>query len=120
MSLLGHEVVHDGEDSLLHLTCVLRSQDDHLALLEVQRHCSIVDHVGDVPVSAELSSIEDVVVCSILEVSVQLLLGGLDEHVRHEEGVVGAGADDSDADPVLRVPSGIAINNIQFAAGVEV
>jgi hypothetical protein len=36
VSLLGHEVVHDGEDSLLHLTRVLRAQNDHLAQLEVQ------------------------------------------------------------------------------------
>ena len=32
---LGHEVVHDGEDTLLHLSSVLGSENDHLAKLEV-------------------------------------------------------------------------------------
>ena len=29
-ALLGQEVVHDGEDALFHLACVLRAQDHHL------------------------------------------------------------------------------------------
>lgn len=36
MSLLGHQVVHDGENTLFHFSCVLRSKDNHLSLLEVQ------------------------------------------------------------------------------------
>ena len=38
----------------------------------------------------------------------------------HEKGVVGTSADHSDLDPLLFVPPGVTINNVQFAPGVEI
>lgn len=112
MALLGHEVVHNGEDSLLHLAGVLGAEDDHLALLEVQRHCGVINNIGDVLVGSEFTSVEDVVVGSVLEIPVELGLSGSDQHVGHEEGVVGAGADDSDLDSFLEVPAGISVHHV--------
>lgn len=120
MSLLRHEVVHNGEDSLLHLSGILRAENHHLSLLEVQRNCGIVHNIGDVLVRSELSSIEDVVVRSILEITVKLGLSRFDKHVGHEESMVRTSADDSNPDPVLRVPASISIDHVQFTTGVEV
>jgi hypothetical protein len=50
----------------------------------------------------------------------KLLTGRADKHVPHEEGMVGASADDTDADTVLLVPAGVAIDDVDAVAGVEV
>ncbi len=50
----------------------------------------------------------------------QLFALGPNEHVTHEEGMVGACADNSDIDPILLIPAGIAVDNIDSIAGVEV
>ena len=42
-----------------------------------------------------------------------------DQHVAHEEGVVGTGADDADAYPVALVPAGEAIDDVDALPGVE-
>jgi hypothetical protein len=55
------------------------------------------------------------VILRVLEVSGELLLGGPDEHVGHEEGVVGPGADDSDGEPVLWVPAGVRVDHVQLS-----
>ena len=112
MAFLGHEVVHNGEDSLLHLTGVLGAEDDHLAQLEVQRHCGVIDHIGDVLVGSEFTSVEDIVVSTAREIPVELGLCGSNQHVGHEEGVVGAGADDSDLDSFIEVPAGISVHHV--------
>lgn len=120
VTFLGHEIVHDGEHTLLHLTCVLTAEDYHLSLLEVQTDSNVSHNVGNVLVSHELSSVEDVVVGSVGEVSLELSGSGSDEHVGHKESVVGTSAHDSDSDSVFGAPSSIAINNINFSSGVEI
>ena len=50
----------------------------------------------------------------------QLFSRGSDQHVAHEEGVVGAGADDAHANAVLLIPAGIAIDDVDAIPGVEV
>lgn len=50
----------------------------------------------------------------------QILLGRANQHVAHEESVVGAGADDADAYPVALVPSCEAVDDVDAVAGVEV
>ena len=46
--------------------------------------------------------------------------GGADQHVAHEEGVVGAGADDAHADAVFGVPAGEAIDYVDAITCVQV
>jgi len=42
------------------------------------------------------------------------------QHVAHEEGVVGAGAHDAHADTVALIPAGESVNDIDAVPGVEV
>jgi len=120
MSFFGHKVVHDGEDSLFHLAGVLAAEDHHLPLLKVEADCHISSHVRDVLVGHELSGVENVVICAIGEVLLEFRGGRPDEHVGHEESVVGTSAHDSDSDAVLRAPSCVPINNIDLPSGVQV
>lgn len=50
----------------------------------------------------------------------QLLLGGADEHVVHEQAVVGAAGDHADLDAVGGVPPGEAVEHVQLVLGVQV
>ncbi|KAG6548769.1 hypothetical protein Mapa_009530 [Marchantia paleacea] len=99
---LGHEVVHQTEEPLLHLSRVLRSQDHHLPALQVHVHAGGRAHVVRSPVAWKLAGVVDGEVrgAEVLE----LLGRGPDAHVVHEQRVVSAGGDNSDLDPVLRVP----------------
>ena len=98
----GHEVVHNGEDTLLHLSSVLGTEDNHLHPLEVDLDGGIRSHTGGETVCGELASVVNnkIGLAKLLE----LLLGGTDEHVVHEEGVVGSCADHSDLDAVFGIP----------------
>jgi hypothetical protein len=50
----------------------------------------------------------------------KLLTSRADQHVAHEEGVVGASADNANADTVALIPASITINDIDAVTGVEV
>lgn len=50
----------------------------------------------------------------------ELLTRRADEHVAHEESMVGAGAHNADFDTVLLVPAGITIHDVDAVSGVEV
>ena len=50
----------------------------------------------------------------------QLLAAGPNEHVAHEESMVGTGADNTDVDAVALVPAGETIDNVDAVAGVKV
>lgn len=113
----GHLVEENGEDTLLHLTSILGTQDDHLLGGEVDGDGCGGGHALGVSVGREGSGIVDGVVgVEVLE----LLTRRADEHVPHEQSMVGAGADNTDADSVLLVPASIAINDVDAVAGVEV
>ncbi len=114
----GHEVVHDREDALLHLTGVLGAEDDHLVALEVDLDRGGGGHAGGEAVGGELAGVVDdeVGLAKVLE----LLLGRADEHVVHEERVVGTAANDADLDAVLGVPAGEAVKDVDVVARVEV
>jgi hypothetical protein len=45
---------------------------------------------------------------------------GSDQHVAHEESMVGASAHHADAYPVALVPASVSINDIDAVSGVEV
>lgn len=96
------EVVHDGEDALLHLARVLGAENHHLATLEVDLDRSLRRHARREAVGRELARVVDGEIgrAKLLE----LLGRRADEHVVHEEGVVGARRNDADLDAVLGVP----------------
>lgn len=113
----GHLVEQDGEDTLLHLTGVLSTQDNHLLVGEVDGHGSSRGHTLGEAVGRERPSVVDDIVG--ME-ALKLLAGRADEHVTHEKSMVGAGADNTHADPVPLVPPGKTINHIDTIPGVEV
>lgn len=59
LELDGLEVVHDTEDTLLHLSGVFRSENDHLHTLEVDLNRGRRGHTGGESVGGELTSIVD-------------------------------------------------------------
>ena len=115
--LYWHLVEENCEDTLLHLTGVLGTENDHFSIGKVDSDRGCRCHAGCVPVSWEGTGIvDDIVRMEVLE----LLPSGSDEHVAHEESMVGAGTDDPHADPVLLIPSCETINDVNTASGVEV
>jgi hypothetical protein len=147
---LGHEVVHDAEQPLLHLAGVLRAQDHHLPPGEVDVYAGGRRHVVRVAVTGELAGVVDGEVRRAE--ALQLLVRGPDApatgdppyalchafaravdrvalccivsvsglHVVHEEGVVRPGGDDADLDPVLGVPVEKLVVHEHLVQGVEV
>lgn len=113
----GHLVEQDGEDALLHLARVLGAQDDHLLVGKVNGDRGARGHAFGEAVGRERARIVDRIVgVEVLE----LLAGRADEHVPHEQGMVRAGADNADADPVLLVPAGIAVDDVDSRSRVQV
>lgn len=119
-SLLGHEVVHHSEEALLHLSSVLCSEDDHSALREVDRDAALVGSEPGDPLlggGGVLARVEDVVVCAESEVLLELLLGGHDHHVAHEQRVVGSAGQHSALDPVSGVPAEVPVCDVELGGG---
>lgn len=113
----GHLVVENGEDTLLHLTSVLGTKDNHLLIGKVDGHGCGRGHTLSEAVGRERASIVDNIVgVEVLE----LLAAGANQHVAHEESVVGASADNANADLVAFVPAGVTIDNIDAVTGVQV
>jgi len=103
--------------NLLHLSSVLSSKNNHLFLGEVDRDGCGGGHTSGPTVGRESTGVVDHVVG--VEVF-QLLTAGPDEHVAHEESMVGTSADNTDVDAVALVPASEAIDNIDAVTGVEV
>lgn len=113
----GHLVEEDGEDALLHLAGVLGTEDDHLLLSKVNGDGGARGHAFGEAVGREGSGIVD----GVVGVEMLELLGRrADEHVSHEQGMIGAGTDDSNADSVLLVPAGIAIDDVYPCSRIEI
>jgi hypothetical protein len=66
------------------------------------------------------TGIENMVINLACEITFKFLLGGTDEHVPHEEGVVNSRAQNSNLDTVLWVPSSVAIDYVESRASVQV
>lgn len=112
-----HLVEEHGEDTLLHLTGILRAEDDHLLVGKVDGNGGGRGHTLGVAVGRERTGVVD----HVVGVEVLELLGRrADEHVAHEEGMVGTGADDPDADPVSLIPAGKAVDDVDAVARVEI
>ena len=94
--------MHNGEDTFLHLSGVLGTKDNHLHALEVDFDGCSRGHTSGETVRGELAGVVNnkVGLAKLLE----LLLSGTDEHVVHEERVVGSCADHSDLDAVFGIP----------------
>ena len=120
MALLGHEVIHNGEDSLFHLAGILSSKNDHFSLLKIEGNTSIAVNIWDVLVCMELASVENVVISSIGEVLLEFFFSGFNEHVGHEKGMVGTSADDSNTDSLFEVIAGVTIDDVESLSGVEI
>lgn len=60
------------------------------------------------------SVVNDIIWCEMD----QLLGLGSDEHVPHEQRMVGTSTDNADSDPVTFVPTGKAINDVDPVSGV--
>ena len=116
-ALLRHDVVHDGKDALLHFAGVLGTQDHKLLARKVQVHRGLRGHAASVLVGRELTRVDDDVVG--FSEALELFGGGADEHVPHEERVIGAGADDADLHPVLRVPASEPVDDVQLLLGIQ-
>ena len=115
--LNGHLVEENSEDALLHFTGVFGTQDDHLLFGEVDSDGGSRGHTLCEAVSRERSGVVD----DIVGVEVLELLGGrADQHVTHEQGMVGTGADDTDIDTVALIPAGKTVNDVDTIPGVEV
>jgi hypothetical protein len=112
-----HLIVENGKDSFFHFPSILSTKDNHLLVLEVESNGCRRGHTASVSVGGESTGVVDGVVG--LEV-LQLLLGGADQHVAHEESMVGTSADNADAYPVALVPAGESIDDVDAVAGVEV
>ena len=120
MSLLWHEIVHDGEDSLFHLSCVLGSQNNHFSLVEVQGYTCVSSNIGDEFVGFELTSVKDIIVSSVGEVFIEFLRSWFYEHISHEESMIGSCTNDSDSDSLIFIITGIAIYNVNSLSRVKI
>ena len=83
---LGHEVVHDGKDSLLHLTGVLGAKNNHFTASKVERHRGGRGHSGGVSVCREAARVKNGKVR--LAKLGEFLGSGTNEHIVHEQSLV--------------------------------
>ena len=112
-----HEVVHDGEDAFFHFAGVFGAEDDHVAFFKGQGYGCAGVYAFYSGVRALLAGVVDDVV-RFAEV-VEFFGGGADEHVVHEEGVVGAGGDDAHFEAVFFIPAGVAVKDVNLFGTVE-
>ena len=110
--------MHDGEDSLLHFSSVFSTEDNHFHSLEVDLDGGGRGHTGGESVGGELTGVVDDKV-GFAEVG-ELLSGRSDQHVVHEQGVVGSGSDDSDLDSVFWVPTRESVEDVDVFSRVQV
>jgi len=111
-ALLGHVEVHDTEDTLLHLTSIRGTKNNELLLSEIDGDRGLVTDILDSLVGDELTSVHD---GEIGTASSEVLLDRLEvtanEHLLHEEGVVGPARDHTRLNAVLLVPACISIDD---------
>ena len=102
---LGHEVVHNGEDALFHLASVLCSENDHLSTAKVDGDRGGGGHAGGITIGREGTRIKNGKVG--FTIVLELFVRGTDQHIAHEETVVGSGTDHSDLDSLCGVEPNI-------------
>eukprot|EP01137_Pigoraptor_chileana_P000325 Opistho-2@36320 len=114
---LGHQVVHDRKHALLHLSRILRAQNDHFAAPKVKRNARGARHALCVTIGREFASVVNCVIglAKVLE----LLHSRADEHIVHEECVVCARTHDTDLNAVAGIPSCEAIKHVEALPRVQ-
>jgi len=108
---LGHVVVHNTKDTLLHFAGVGGAENDLFLRGEVDVHGVLACNIGDLRVRAELTSVHDGEVGAGLIVSLDPLLGSSDKHLLHEEGMVRLSANDSSLQLEAGVPTSVLVND---------
>jgi hypothetical protein len=112
-----HLIEENSEDTLLHLSGVLRTEDNHLLFRKVDCNRGSRSHALSISVGGERSSVVNGVVwVEVLEIfSLRS-----DEHVSHEQSMVCTSADDSNSDAVFFIPSCESVDNINAVSGVQI
>ena len=118
MPAFRHDVVHHGEDALLHFAGVFGAEDDQLFVLERQVDGGRRGHPFGEAIGGKLAGVVDDEI-GLAEVG-EFFRRRPDHHGVHEERVVRPRADDADFQPMLRGPAGEAIDDVEALAGVEV
>ena len=113
----GHLVEEDGEDALLHLSGIFCAEDDHFLISKVNCDGRSRGHALGVSVGWERPGIVDGIIgVEMLEI----FRVRADEHVAHEKGMIGSGADHPNLDPIFLVPSRKTIHYVDSISGVEI
>ena len=112
-----HLVEENGKYPFLHLTSIFRAQDDHLPVGEIDGDRGCRGHASGESISWEGARVVDHVVG--VE-GLELLGRWADEHVPHEQCMIGSGAHDTDIDAVPLVPSSEAVNDVDSVPCVQV
>lgn len=103
--------------TLLHLTSILGSKNDHLFLCKVDGHRGTRGHTLGISVCWERTSVVD----GVIWVKVLKILAiRSDEHVAHEKSVVGTSTDNSNLDLVLLVPSCESVDDVDTVSCVQI
>jgi hypothetical protein len=112
-----HLIKENSENTLLHLSGVLGTENNHLLLGEVDGNRGSGSHTFGVSVGREGPGIVNGIIgMEVLEIfSIRS-----NKHISHEESMIGASADNPDSDSVLLVPSCKPINNVDPISGVQV
>ena len=118
-SLVGHPVMHHGEEAFLHLACVLRAEDGSCASRWIQSDASLRVSLGRASVSREFACIVDDEVWMV-EAGLELFVCWSYDHVVHEKAMIGSCAENSDCLPVLRIPTDEAVYYKELVSVVEV
>ena len=114
-ALQRQEVVHHGEHTLLHLAAVPGVDDDLLLAGDVEQHSSL-------GVQAQLLVVLDLSLGSVVDNEIrlevlQLLSGGLDEHIGDEMCLPGHFHDEADGHAGVLVGAAESIHDVQALVG---
>lgn len=112
-----HFVEEDGENSLLHLSSVFSTQDDHFFFGKIDGNRSRRAHPSGVSIGRERPCI----INGVVRVEFgKLFPRGTDEHIAHEQSMIGSSANNAHADPVSLIPASVAINDIYSVTSIQV
>lgn len=114
----GLEIVHYREDTLLHLSGILGTKDDHFHTFKVDLDGSCGAHTLGETIGRKLTGVVDDKIW--FSKVCQFFLGGANKHVVHEESMVGSGTNNPDFNTVFRIPAGEAIKDIYVLASIQI
>ena len=117
-ALLRHEVIHDREDALLHFTGILGSENDKFAAFEVKIDRRWRGQGGSRGIRLELTSVENYEIR--FAKGSEFLLGGTNEHVVHEKGMISASANHANLDAIFRIPTSKSVDDVEVIASVQI